>query len=204
MRDVYQGVSPLYLWSGRSSDVGGLAPKGSDGKLWTNSWESVKCSLDLYGIPQKITGKRIIELGSGQREYFRDYCVQHGAEEYIGVDPAAREVQQLIQGTRVRYKETDAIQFLRDEPANSAMIASFMLLCDEMLNEDECERNGIQPKVIWRELLAQLYRVNYEGQPSICFGSLSQESSILYPLIEEVGFVRTDCAMLLQKPRLPV
>jgi|GEM_PF-6703210 len=199
--DRYLREDPFEIWSRMSSDVSGLAPRfPHQPELSYTFWESVKCNLELHGVPQSLSGRRIIELASGQRELFRNLCVESGAAEYIGVDPAAEPSQQLIQETKVRYVAEDAIRFLRKEPANSAIVASFMLLCDEMLEKRACQRYGIQPKAIWKELLAQIYRVSYEGLRSICAGSFDRESSIIYPLIEEVGFVRTGCIMLLLKP----
>lgn len=202
--DVYRGANPYHLWKGYSSDLSGLAPLSNLGDPTSERnlsfWQSIKATLDHLKFHQTIAGQRVIELAPGKRELFRDYCVQSGASEYVGVDPTVEQSEQKIGNTVVRYENQDALRFLKGEPDNSTLIASFMFLCDEMLDESACGQHGIRPEEIWSELLIHMFRVSCRGQYGVVVGNLGKYKH----LIEHVGFVRSQTSsLLLLKPPDP-
>ena len=126
-------------------------------------------------LSKEITGKRIIELGTGQAGAFTDkdnpfYCISGkfnrlGAKEWCGVDP------------KCNY---DGLTFLLKQPDESAIVTSFGVLEEGVLyrgfNESE------QLKKYQQELGRQIYRVTPKG--AITFHGLEWDLDLV-----KAGFI---------------
>ncbi|MFC1655741.1 hypothetical protein ACFL3C_02630 [Patescibacteria group bacterium] len=160
--DPYSGEAPGFAWEYNDSDEGGLNALSLDGKTRMDTWSTVRNLLKYEGIPARLKDKRIIELGSGRCTLFRDYCIDSQAKEYIGVDLFEDPPfdQTKIGNTNVRYIKQDALQFLKSQAPDSAIVAQAMLFCRENIRTYKT----LEPKKIIKAVCLAVHRVVASGE----------------------------------------
>lgn len=196
IKDPYYCIDPRKIWSRRfTGSEGGLGlidPMNKKVDIWSIVYEG----LELIGVGKNLHGKRIVELGAGESTLFRDYVIENGASEYVGIDlyTASNSLEHVIGSTVVSSFSEDAHRFLSGQPSNSAIIAQFMLL-DQVIFEGQCKHYGIDSSRIATALAREIYRVQQPGTHFISFGP----EELFLEELERVGFVRERISTIFRK-----
>jgi len=192
-QDPYNGNNPRDVWSVMAGKVSGLGQTFDDGSKNTTFWPSIRATFERMNLGQRLRGKRVIELGFEEDgAQFRDYCIQNGAAEHIGVNLYSSDsAESVIADTRVQVFGTDALQFLAQQEEDSAIIAEFMLLKKEMIR-DGCRRCNIDCEQVARAIANAIYKVQHNGEYFITSGADE--------IFVAAGFVRQETLLLLLKP----
>lgn len=196
--DPYKGQTPELLWRPFSSDLGGLRQLNAEQTERGNYWTIIKSLLEMNKIGERLKGKKVIEIGSGDNVDFRDFCVEHETSEYVGVDlfrtPASPP--DVLGKTRIRYCKEDMFRFLERENSESAVIAGFIVFCSEMIRHRECEQLGIQLNNIIQRTALEVYRVLIPGEYLITMGLSNEGLFTRYFL--EAGFIKENSSLFLK------
>lgn len=197
--DPYRGQIPELIWAPFSGDLGGLRQLDAGttekrGDYWTVS----KLLLERDKVGERLKDKRVIEIGPGDNTDFRDFCVEHEASEYIGVDLfcSPSSPTDVSGKTKIRYCKADMLRFLAEQPSNNAVLAGFIVFRDEMIRKRECEKLGIQPDDIIQRVAQEIYRVLIPGEYLITMGL----RNLFLKYLLEAGLIEKN-SLLFLKPR---
>ncbi len=120
-------------------------------------WESL--------ITAKFKDQRVIELGPGHDPKADTILNRYGASKYLGVEPfytksTIREVSKC-QGN-IEIVNAEAIDFLSEQPDNSAIVMSCGVICSELFQEEIFSSRKIANDYL-RFLGQEIYRVTLEN-----------------------------------------
>ncbi|MBL4693763.1 hypothetical protein JKY72_00135 [Candidatus Gracilibacteria bacterium] len=185
--DIYEGEMPHQVWGHMGGHIGGLRQVCPDGEVF-DAWTFRKNLFDIEGIGQKIEGNRVIEIGQGDCVLFRDYCIENRASEYVGVDlfEAGSELI-MMSDTVVQTVRADMYQFLQKEPADSALIAGFSSLCEDMMWVNYAREKFLVRKIV-SAICAEVFRVAFPNEPLL----LGAIGGVFEKELPKAGFVNED------------
>ncbi len=196
--DLYKGCDPGEIWDRRhTSDAGGVNSVSLGGKTRGDVWETLRYALDGEGIAERLRGEKVVELGSGKYPFFRNYCVDCGVKEFMGVDlfePPLFDGVERMSDSSVEYFQEDCLRFLQKQPSGNAIIAQIMLFCRENIMGSVT----VRPNEIIRAICLEVYRVVAPGKFLISWNAgLPFRQGLV-----QAGFVESDSEVIYSKPVL--